>query len=732
MSSGDMAHISLLYAIEDRAFTDTVERSLRAAGHDVSRKEVDGHACLTIADDAAASTAPDAKIVFWSPASAASTALIAQARAALAKRILTSVSVDGTEPPASFQHLWSIDLSGWNGGSDDPHWRFVLDEINLCVRRSEIGFDEPESPVMGAGGRGGGGASAPAADDHRRDRAASEAGLRGRTVLLGAVLLTTAATLAAVGLAPYVIGEGASTRIVQTEPPQTRRSAFGSATPGRTGDDRPAEGSSPQDAVERARSPDVERARVDTLRDEAYRDVDGDVADIADAGLTQDAAPGAQDPAFDRFAERQSAIDAGRVDASPPDTMPDAISDPVSDPVSDLGPDAPSDADSGGDLIAERDGLSRDNGRTIDDLLRAVDGPGDGNGDGVGSDAPASAATRDADEAAVTPQSAPVAAIRDDGAAIDAGDEAAAAPEAIDGAEDDAAPEEPSPEEAILAALPPDPEDAGLAEPVVADTPNPVVVDAAALEGNLMRDCFDCPDMAEVPRGAFVMGSPTNENARAATDLVAKPRSLNYAFAISVREVTYDQWAACVADEWCKASAAKDPGWGRGERPVVNVSWRDAQDYVAWISYKTGYEYRLPTETEWEYAARAGADTPFDFGNRLTTDKANYNGRYQYQGPVGIYRRKTLPVGSFEPNAFGLYDMHGNVWEWVADCWSADGSTTMSEPPAVAPDPDACAQRVLKGGAWNTGGWRLRAGHRVPGGVDSREYDNGFRVARAL
>ena len=235
--------------------------------------------------------------------------------------------------------------------------------------------------------------------------------------------------------------------------------------------------------------------------------------------------------------------------------------------------------------------------------------------------------------------------------------------------------------------------------------------------GNYFRECVFCPDMAALQGGSFIMGSPADERARHDAELLAQEKTIPYRFAIGTREVTYEQWDACVDAGGCRPAA--DPGWGRGKRPVVNVSWNDAQDYVRWLSRQTGQEYRLPTEAEWEYAARAGSSNPFSFGRGVSPRQANFNGKYGYGASNGLYRGRTTPVASFPPNAFGLFDMHGNVWEWTSDCW----------PQGQAGD---CNQRVLKGGAWNTGGWRLRAGHRISGDVQAREFDNGFRVARTL
>src|SRR5262249_30260931 len=137
-------------------------------------------------------------------------------------------------------------------------------------------------------------------------------------------------------------------------------------------------------------------------------------------------------------------------------------------------------------------------------------------------------------------------------------------------------------------------------------------------------------------------------------------------FAVGRFAVTFDEWDACMADGGCNGYRPEDQGWGRGRRPVINVSWHGAQAYVAWLSRKTGQGYRLLTEAEWEYAARAGTTTPFWWGSAISADQANYDGSYVYRnGPKGEYRRQTVEVDSFRPNDWGLYQVHGNVWEWV-------------------------------------------------------------------
>ena len=194
---------------------------------------------------------------------------------------------------------------------------------------------------------------------------------------------------------------------------------------------------------------------------------------------------------------------------------------------------------------------------------------------------------------------------------------------------------------------------------------------------------------------------------------------------MSKYEVTFAQWDACVLGGGCGGHRPGDEGWGRGNRPVINVSWNDMQLYVKWLSERTGRTYRLPTEAEWEYAARAGTATKYSWGNDIGRNLANCNGCGS-QWDVN----RTAPVGSFPANAFGLHDMHGNVWERVLDCWNgsyrgapADGSAWLS---------GRCGQRVLRGGSWLNYSGDLRSANRHWNGPGYRSSGSGFRVARTL
>ena len=203
--------------------------------------------------------------------------------------------------------------------------------------------------------------------------------------------------------------------------------------------------------------------------------------------------------------------------------------------------------------------------------------------------------------------------------------------------------------------------------------------------------------------------------------------------------MTFDEWDLCHQDLGC-GIPGDDGGWGRGTRPAINLNWQDVREYVRWLSGKAGREYRLLSEAEWEYVTRAGTTTPFHFGWTISADQANYNGYFVYgEGCGGIVldgigverhsdRGKTVPVGSFGANDFGLYDVHGNVWEWVQDCWNSgyDGGPTDGS----AWESGQCGRRVLRGGAWISVPRDLRAASRGRMTIGTRSY--GFRVARTL
>jgi formylglycine-generating enzyme required for sulfatase activity len=228
--------------------------------------------------------------------------------------------------------------------------------------------------------------------------------------------------------------------------------------------------------------------------------------------------------------------------------------------------------------------------------------------------------------------------------------------------------------------------------------------------------------MIVVPAGEFTIGSPETENSRKDDEgpqqrvILAKP------FAVSKFEITFDQWDACVAVGGC--ARVSDAGFGRGTRPVIDVSWDDAQRYAAWFSRMTGKTYRLLSEAEWEYAARAGSTTAYSWGNEIGSGNANCNGcGSQWDS------KQTAPVGSFAPNEFGLYDMHGNVWEWVEDCYQNNHEGVPTDGSAREAN---CDVRVVRGGSYYDAPQLLRSANRDSDGAGDRVITVGFRLARTL
>lgn len=262
-----------------------------------------------------------------------------------------------------------------------------------------------------------------------------------------------------------------------------------------------------------------------------------------------------------------------------------------------------------------------------------------------------------------------------------------------------------------------------------------------AREGTF-RDCPECPEMVVAPVGEFLMGSPENEMKRERDEGPQRTVTFAKPFATGRYEVTFAEWDVCVADGGCTHKPG-DEGWGRDRRPVINVSWDDAKEYVAWLSKRTGKPYRLPSEAEWEYATR-GATTaqpqpPYHFGGDLRELCAYGNGADQTgQSRFGYWTIAdckdgyvfTAPVGSFKANAFGLHDMHGNVWEWVEDCYGPnyEGAPTDGTP-VTSGD---CRHRVVRGGSWGFYPWTLRAAYRLGDRPISRNGYTGFRVAKTL
>ncbi|HMQ14233.1 MAG TPA: formylglycine-generating enzyme family protein [Candidatus Competibacter phosphatis] len=241
-----------------------------------------------------------------------------------------------------------------------------------------------------------------------------------------------------------------------------------------------------------------------------------------------------------------------------------------------------------------------------------------------------------------------------------------------------------------------------------------------------LKDGGQGPMMVVIPGGRFLMGSPSDEPER--RDGEHQHEVEISPFALGKYAVTFDEY-----DRFAHAKGRtlpNDKGWGRERRPVINVSWLNAVAFADWLSEQTGQTYRLPTEAEWEYACRAATTTPFCFGATIGTEQANYNGEYTYGGgQKGVYRQKTVEVGQFPANAWGLYEMHGNVWEWTGSEYEESYSGAELR---VVSDPNAGGPRVLRGGSWDGEPLWLRPAARdwlVPrlgnGSV-------GFRLARTL
>ena len=255
--------------------------------------------------------------------------------------------------------------------------------------------------------------------------------------------------------------------------------------------------------------------------------------------------------------------------------------------------------------------------------------------------------------------------------------------------------------------------------------------------GRVFRDCPECPEMVVVPAGSFMIGSSSQEIEAVSKELPAgadwfkvesPQRSMTIAkpFAVGKFELTFAEWEACVAGGGCASNKSpEDQGWGKGRRPVINVSWDDAKEYVAWLSRKTGKTYWLLSEAEWEYMARAGTTSRYSWGDDIGKTHANCAGcGSQWDS------RQTAPVGSFKANPFGLHDLHGNVSEWVEDTYRpnyqgapTDGSVWQGGDTSF---------RVLRGGSWFSYPQFLRSADRDRDRPDGRNGNVGFRISRTL
>jgi formylglycine-generating enzyme required for sulfatase activity len=240
------------------------------------------------------------------------------------------------------------------------------------------------------------------------------------------------------------------------------------------------------------------------------------------------------------------------------------------------------------------------------------------------------------------------------------------------------------------------------------------------------HECTRCPEMIVVPAGQFLMGSAANENGRYDNEGPQHKVVISNNFAVSKFEVTFDEWKACADARQCENTW--DQGWGGGRRPVINVNWYQVKQFVDWLSKRAGQPgaYRLLSEAEWEYAARAGTTTLYSWGDDVGKANASCDGC----GSQWDYRQ-SAPVGSFAANPFGLYDMHGNVFEWAEDCYH---SNYVGAPADGTPWVTACEQdyRVRRGGSWYTAPRNIRSALRDKSVPGDRDNDLGFRIARTL
>ena len=269
------------------------------------------------------------------------------------------------------------------------------------------------------------------------------------------------------------------------------------------------------------------------------------------------------------------------------------------------------------------------------------------------------------------------------------------------------------------------------------DCPPPPPIKVSANKGPVAwRDCADTPEMIRLKGGRFLMGEQGNTGT-----LYEQPvRTVRVAeFALGKYEVTFDEWDACHAARGCLRKV-DDEGWGRGRRPVIKVNWVDAQQYVAWLSRKTGQKYRLPTEAEWEYAARAGTSTRYSWGDSSVwvCSLANVFDRtglalhpnWHWSSECDDGYATTAPVGTFKPSRWGFHDLSGNVWEWVQDCWHSDYTGAPADSRAWDTGPD-CHKRVNRGGGWGNNPRSMRSASRDADEAESVSDALGFRVARS-
>ncbi|NOX84019.1 MAG: SUMF1/EgtB/PvdO family nonheme iron enzyme [Alphaproteobacteria bacterium] len=683
-----MSVISVLHAPRDQVLGRKIADALSRYGH--APRRISGDPCtgdLALADNAA--------IVIWSTAALKLARLNEQARDAFRRGALIPVAVGGASAPSGFDALAPVDLSGWSGDDNDPRWRFVLEEINIAAQRQQLAdanvWAEPEAGV----------ADEPVAEDQLLDDALfDEVGLdipaldhdaeiiEAREDFMPPPARPAAASahrkfnpLAVAIAGGLAIGAVAGAAILLAP-------GFLTSTDG--AQINVAEGATPAEPG----------ALAFVQPSDGFNSANNEAATPGDSQtMGANANPAA---AFNLDAEEMRLTPPVLRDA---DGLASAAPEAVSEDAQVLELAFALGFDEEGAEIPTTDEI------TLSEEVSAEDA---------------------ALEAAAQEEAAKIKLF----AAIARGKQELASNGVVAPAlPEETAPALAAPEQALSDAIGPDetaPDAAPVNEPAaIATLP---VQTAPPAAGNVFKECADCPEMTRLEPGEFRMGAPASEPARHISEGPVTPVTVSKPFAIATTEVTFAQWDACIADGGCRY-LPPDQGWGRADRPAVNVSFDDAKAYATWLSQKTGKTYRLPSEAEWEYAARAGSRGPFAIGATgasasLAPTTANYNAHFGYGGKKGEYRKQTVPVASFAPNKFGLFDMHGNAWEWTADCW-AESHEGAPQDGSAALGGD-CSRRVLKGGAWNTGGWRLRSAHRIGKPHTAREYDNGFRVVRDL
>ncbi|MEO0467738.1 MAG: SUMF1/EgtB/PvdO family nonheme iron enzyme [Pseudomonadota bacterium] len=269
------------------------------------------------------------------------------------------------------------------------------------------------------------------------------------------------------------------------------------------------------------------------------------------------------------------------------------------------------------------------------------------------------------------------------------------------------------------------------------DTPTEApIVEPGLVDFGAFKDCEACPEMVVLPEGTFTMGSPDSEAGRFDNEGPQREVAIDR-FAAGKFEVTFGEYRACLSDGACTydpaADLRKDALWSLDDRPVMNVNVTDAEAYIAWLNTKVdGTPYRLLSEAEWEYAARAGTTTPFSTGDGISSTQANYNGQrtYDRKPAGGPYLRMPTAVGSYDANAFGLHDVHGNIAEWTADCFR-NSYAGLPKTGAALPGSDGCS-RPVRGGDYSKVPSYVRSAMRGAEPASRRDERIGFRVAKTL